>query len=241
MGARIKGIFLVVSRVTVVAAIAIAAAVILRPSTANAQVEYVRICSGYGTGYFYLPGTDICVNYATNDAVEATVNGAWHWRIPNNPRTWVATPNGTCHGGNLVKFGDISGSDLTQDAYLRWETNAQYKLKLKPGQYIGSVLYKGGFTGTGVDPGNFCMYYYNDSQNVATYVPLGCIDTTAQATVPATLMFTPDTPMPPATSNQEYVLGADGDPWNVTSAADIQGTLSIWLCVQNAHPSRRAH
>src|SRR5215472_13329771 len=51
----------------VVAAVTIAAIVMLRPSTASA-VEYVKVCSLYGAGYFYLPGTDTCIDVATNDA-----------------------------------------------------------------------------------------------------------------------------------------------------------------------------
>lgn len=31
-------------------------------STASAAVEYVKVCSAFGTGYFYIPGTDTCLN-----------------------------------------------------------------------------------------------------------------------------------------------------------------------------------
>lgn len=224
-----------------VIAITIAATVMLRPSTAKAQpVQYVKICSLYGAAFFYLPGTDVCFNAATNDARQQTEGGTWRWRVPNNPRTWVPTPRGTCKDGNLVKFGDISSADLTQNAYSRWETNTHYRLKLKKGQYISSVLYRGGFTG--VEPGNFCMYYYYiDPVNGPVYVPFGCIDTSAQAAVRATLMFSPDNPIPPDTGNETYVLGANGDRWNAISTADIQGTLSIWLCLQDASGSERGH
>ena len=29
---------------------------------ANAAVEYVKVCSLYGAGWFYIPGTDTCIN-----------------------------------------------------------------------------------------------------------------------------------------------------------------------------------
>ena len=355
MRARIRGIFAAAAHLTVV--VASAATVILRPSTANATVDYVKICSLFGAGFFYLPGTDICVNFEYNDAREAAagteylvselpptcsspstlvvsddtdsdctagsapvgggstscevacVSGAWkiigdgfttwRWRIPNNPRTWVRTPQDGCQGGQLVKFGDINSSNLTLNAQSRYETNKHYPLNLKPGQYIASVLYKGGFTvprngysvsslpacpspntfvtdandpscpaggtpaagGTAtcevacvsgawqftgsfdstVGQGNFCMFYYYLKQADITgpdhgprySFPLGCIDTSAQASVPATLAFSPDSPIPPAVPYQTYILGANGDPWEVNSAADIQGTLSVWLCLQN--------
>jgi Porin subfamily len=54
------------------AAVTIAATVLLRPSTAHAVVKYVRICLAFDLpGFYYLPGTDICVNPATNGARQA--------------------------------------------------------------------------------------------------------------------------------------------------------------------------
>lgn len=300
MRGRIRGILAVARHLTVVVAITIAATLMLRLSTANAvPVEYVKICSLFGTGFFYLPGTDICINFATNDARQATEGGVWRWRVPNNPRTWVTNPGDACHDGHLVKFGDITSSDLTQNSYSRYETKTHYRLKLKQGQYIASVLYKGGFTtakylvsqlpacpsanrfvsdatdssctagdapiggGTGacdvacvsgawqftgnyaggVEPGNFCMYYYytyDPSIGPVYSFPLGCIDTSSQAALPETLQFSPDSPIPPATVDTD-VLGANGNLWKVTSTAEIQGKLSVWLCLQNAPGSGPHH
>src|SRR6478736_2433251 len=31
------------------------------PSRKAAPVEYVRVCSTYGAGFFYIPGTDTCI------------------------------------------------------------------------------------------------------------------------------------------------------------------------------------
>jgi hypothetical protein len=272
---------------TIVFAITIAATVML--STANAlPVEYVRVCSLYGPGFFYLPGTDTCVNFATNDARQSTAGGTWYWRIPNSPRTLAPTPQDACEDGKLVKFADITSSDLTQNSYSRYETNTHYTPTLKPGQYIASVLYKGGFTTTqslvsalpacpssntfvsdatdgsctqgnapvggggamcevacvsggweftgnrtGVGPGNFCMYYhYDDAQSIPHYLPFGCLDTSQNVALPGTSVFSPDTPIPPSTANQTYILGANGALWGVTTPAEIQGTLSVWLCMQ---------
>jgi len=270
----------------------VAAIVISRPSCALAAVEYVKICNLYGAEFFYLPGTDICVNVATNDARERGVagsylvsqlptcphqnvfvtdatdssctpgntpvggatlpsscevecvgkgwqftgndNATWQWRVPNNPRTLAPNLAGSCQGGQLVKFGDISSSDLSQNARLRWQTSTPFPLNLKQGQYIGSVLYEGGFTGVG-GRGNFCMYYANlanpDFAN-PVFPPLGCIDTSSQAGVAT---FSPDVPIPPSSITSPSLVGANGYDWKVTSAADIQGTLSIWLCLQGGH------
>ena len=39
-------------------------------------VEYVRICSSYGAGFFYIPGTDTCIKLGGYLRADLTVNGA---------------------------------------------------------------------------------------------------------------------------------------------------------------------
>jgi hypothetical protein len=197
----------------------------------------------YGDRFFYIPGTDICLNPATNDARVQTPASTWRYRIPNNPRRWVSDPHDACHDGNLVKFGDITNAGLTLNAHDRYETTTHYRLK--PGRYVQSVLYKGGFTGPGVGLGNFCLFYHvNDPTLGPLYsFPLGCIDTAAQANLPETLVYSPDLPIPPATFNLGDILGANGDLWSVPQPlqSQIQGTLSIWLCLQDAPGSGSGH
>src|SRR6267378_3723802 len=38
-------------------------------------VEYVRICSLYGAGFFYIPGTDTCLKLGGYLRVDSTFNG----------------------------------------------------------------------------------------------------------------------------------------------------------------------
>src|ERR1700746_2719588 len=38
-------------------------------------VEYVRICSLYGAGFFYIPGTDTCIKLGGYLRVDLTING----------------------------------------------------------------------------------------------------------------------------------------------------------------------
>src|SRR5438046_4759608 len=38
-------------------------------------VEYVRICSLYGAGFFYIPGTDTCIKLGGYVRVDSTFNG----------------------------------------------------------------------------------------------------------------------------------------------------------------------
>src|SRR5436309_11826889 len=41
-------------------------------------VEYVRICSLYGAGFFYIPGTDTCIKLGGYLRVDTTFNGGVH-------------------------------------------------------------------------------------------------------------------------------------------------------------------
>ena len=38
-------------------------------------VEYVKICSLYGAGFFYIPGTDTCIKLGGYLRVDTTFNG----------------------------------------------------------------------------------------------------------------------------------------------------------------------
>src|SRR5512138_3489791 len=41
-------------------------------------VEYVRICSLYGAGFFYIPGTDTCIKLGGYLRADTTFNGGPH-------------------------------------------------------------------------------------------------------------------------------------------------------------------
>ena len=43
-------------------------------------VEYVRICSLYGAGFFYIPGTDTCIKLGGYLRVDTTFNGGTYGR-----------------------------------------------------------------------------------------------------------------------------------------------------------------
>jgi hypothetical protein len=76
-------------------------------------VEYVRICSLYGTGFWYVPGTDTCIKIGGYVRVDTTFNGG----IQGNPY-W----NG--NGGLQDRYKDYfqSRSRLTLDIDTRTAT-----------------------------------------------------------------------------------------------------------------------
>lgn len=133
---------------SILAVIGLSAFIALNPSVANAQVQYVKICPLYGTGFYYIPGTDICLNSQTNDARQQTPGGTWRWQIPQSHWNWVRSqPRISCHG-ELVKVGNFNSSDITVNSHNRFELTTPFPLKLKKGQYVRSVLYKGGVFST---------------------------------------------------------------------------------------------
>src|SRR5450432_4801992 len=44
-------------------------------------IEYVKICSAYGAGFWYIPGTDTCLRISGGIRVGTTFNGA-AWDVP---------------------------------------------------------------------------------------------------------------------------------------------------------------
>jgi Porin subfamily len=63
-------------------------------------VEYVRICSLYGAGFFYIPGTDTCIKFGGYLRSDTTFNGGTHASRPGTAiwgRT-IATPVTLFHG-----------------------------------------------------------------------------------------------------------------------------------------------
>jgi hypothetical protein len=93
------------------------AAVILSSAGANAAdlpvkakaVEYMKVCSLYGTGFYYIPGTDTCMKIGGAIRLDTTFNGG----VFDNPY-WQGGP-----GGNDLWTKDYSYSrsrlNLTED------------------------------------------------------------------------------------------------------------------------------
>lgn len=45
------------------------------PESFSQPVEYVRVCDAYGVGYFYIPGTETCVNASTGETRRQSESG----------------------------------------------------------------------------------------------------------------------------------------------------------------------
>jgi len=99
-------------------------------------VEYVRICSLYGAGFFYIPGTDTCIKLGGYLRVDTTFNGGIHgqpaWngdlgqqnrysdyfasrsRLAFDIETRTATEYGVVRtfGQAYIQFGTLGGSSF---------------------------------------------------------------------------------------------------------------------------------
>jgi hypothetical protein len=125
-------------------------------STAHAQlspVEYVKICSLYGAGFYYIPGTDTCVNDVTGDSRTQTEGGTWRSLIPSPQGKWVADPQLECApGGRLQQVGNFKSTDFAVNAWATKSTTP-VNFPVKPPQFISKVMMSGGFYDPRI-PGN---------------------------------------------------------------------------------------
>ena len=82
-------------------------------------VQYVKICSLYGVGFYYIPGTDMCLKVGgwvrAEYAYGANGNFAWGWANANvNNRTtnnseWRARGYITADARNQTEYGTVRG------------------------------------------------------------------------------------------------------------------------------------
>ena len=129
-----------------VTSIILGVAVSVVASTASVQaVEYVRICSLYGAGFNYIPGTDVCVNSVTGDARMQTEGGTWRSVLPYPQGVWSMEPKHECGPtGKLVKVGTFASTDFELNAWNRKQTEL-VPFPIKSNEIVTKVLFSGGF------------------------------------------------------------------------------------------------
>jgi hypothetical protein len=105
------------------------------PSRKAAPVEYVRVCSAYGAGFFYIPGTDTCLRVSGRVRAEYVVGKRF----------------GTGQDGYGTRArGQVNFDARTATAYGTLRTFIRYQLNNNGGQYAGSnvngILFPGART-----------------------------------------------------------------------------------------------
>ncbi len=85
------------------------------------SVEYVRVCDAYGTGYFYIPGTETCLK----------INGYIRFQVGAGPNRSETTGNGSTVTNN---------SDW--DAYTRGQVQLTAKSDTEYGPLTGVIVFQ---------------------------------------------------------------------------------------------------
>ena len=194
----------------------------------HAQVEYVKVCSTYGAGFHYIPGTDVCLNEGTGETRQATQGGLWGGLAPfANRGEWTTIPQVECGLGQLVQVGTYKPTDFKQNAYGKFQA-PPFSFKLQPGQFISRVMMSGGFydpnqpaaSSPNLGGGQFCLrvadpnYTPVDMGTPSTYpfcsvTPLACFSDLELVGTPAAYSIS--------------VLGAPVVHYNTNSNGNVTG------------------
>ncbi len=122
------------------------------PIKKAAPVEYVRVCSAYGAGFFFVPGTDTCLRVSGRARFEAGYSQGYS-RSPNN--------------GDLMGYRGLGRLNLdarTQTAYGTLRAFVRFELASRTGAYLKSGTQEriaNAFPALGVDTFSRAQQYVN--------------------------------------------------------------------------------
>jgi Porin subfamily len=123
----------------------------LAPVRKAAPVEYVRVCTAYGAGFFYIPGTDTCLRVGGRARYEFEYRTQRSTGPSNNGVNTVSSNDQTGSRG----LGRLNLDARTQTAYGTLRAFVRFEIAKRTGSGIdrsGTIERGGGaFFGTGVD------------------------------------------------------------------------------------------
>src|SRR6476469_8417529 len=99
------------------------------PVQKAAPVEYVRVCSAYGVGFFYIPGTDTCLRVSGRARFEYNVASA---------RQYSQSPTG------FRSQGRLNLDARTQTAYGTLRAFVRYEISRRTGQFHSGTAIRQG-------------------------------------------------------------------------------------------------
>src|ERR1700761_9199116 len=108
-------------------------------------VEYVRICSLYGAGFYYIPGTDTCIKIGGYLRAEVNIHGG-----NSNAPLWGG--DGAVNTRYLNQYNDLARMALTVDTRTATEygvvrTFGQADFTFSTGGYSGGMSNSSNTTG----------------------------------------------------------------------------------------------
>src|SRR5215217_3114986 len=124
------------------------------PVQKAAPVEYVRICTAYGAGFFYIPGTDTCLRVGGRARGEYSY-GQQRSRGVYNPTTFAPGSNSNADVSGFRGLGRLNLDARTQTAYGTLRAFVRFEIANVTGANAlrsGTTERQGNaFPGTGVD------------------------------------------------------------------------------------------
>jgi hypothetical protein len=124
------------------------------PVKKAAPVEYVRVCTAYGAGFFYIPGTDTCLRIGGRARGEYGF-GSYRSRGVYNPTTLAPIPTSINDESGFRGLGNLNLDARTQTAYGTLRAFVRFSISNNTGTNhlkTGTVERYGlAISGTGVD------------------------------------------------------------------------------------------
>ncbi len=132
------------------------------PSKKAAPVEYVRVCSAYGAGFFFMPGTETCLKVGGRVRAEFAVGERWRY------------------GQDAVGFrarGQVRLDARTQTAYGTLRTFINFELTNDSGPYGRNLNSQGlnAVAGVPVGAGTFANGRAGQANIAAAFIQFGPI------------------------------------------------------------------
>src|SRR5215475_21574 len=110
-------------------------------------VEYVKICSLYGAGFYYIPGTDTCLKFGGYLRVETALNTASLFDAPNSSVAGAKNRLSNYYTARSREDFNIDTRTATEYGVVRTFFDATFSWTT--GGYIGNGTVPGSTTYTG--------------------------------------------------------------------------------------------
>src|SRR3569833_1525073 len=118
-------------------------------------VEYVRVCSLYGAGFYYIPGTDTCIKLGGYLRAEMAINtnSDYNWQSSgvagarnrySNYYTWRAREDLNIDTRTATEYGVVR---TYADLVFSWTTDSYSGNPAAPGTSVFSSIGGGGLAG----------------------------------------------------------------------------------------------
>ena len=193
------------------------------PAAATTPVDYLKICSAFGANYYFIPGTNTCLNARTGDTKRATAGGTLVALLMRTPGKWTKSPSLSCKG-RLQTIGTFTPANLTLNSKQVYETPA-VPFAMSDREFLSGVMLSGRFSANAT---NFCISMRDKKGNSAV---LGCQDLSLMDNTPATwLMIPTNTRVPRSfTTSFSFVGSNAAAQW---SGAATSGSVTLSACFE---------